>query len=143
MNARNDAMRSPRALRASARRRATVFVVVGALACFGAAILPSAPAQANPLKGVWDFFKGKGGAAQDNADDRERIIAVLTHQGLISYRDGGLQINNEHEMTDLYRSLQGKGGVFAKLHMPDYEDETDDRKAGQFQASAQPAAEMT
>jgi len=111
------------------RGRAAALLVAAALAGFGAVPLTQAPAHANPLNGVWDFFKGKGGTSQRNADDKERIIAVLTHERVISYRDGRLEVNDSATLGKFYGALRDTG-VFK--NMPDYANDADGEKSGQF-----------
>lgn len=118
----------------SAHVRAARAGLTGALAIAvlaGATIVSQSPAQAqmSTFKGVYNWFTGKGGATQRNADNRERILSVLAHQRVVSVRDGRIEINNERALKEYYMVLRESGKL---RNMPGYADDAYNEKAGQF-----------
>ena len=114
----------------SRARRETMLCLLAAVALLSSAAFPlPAKAQMDSVSGVIDWFKGKGGATQRNAENKERILSVLTHQGVVSIRDGRVEVNNQSALTEYYNALRETNAL---KKMPDYADDERNEKSGQF-----------
>lgn len=97
-------------------------VLVAAAFAAGASCLAPGDAKAQM---DW-FWKG---AAKRNQEDRERIIAVLTHQNVISVRDGRVLVHQPEKLKEYYQYLKESGKL---SNMSQFHEDKHDTKAGQF-----------
>ncbi|MCC3246470.1 hypothetical protein LG047_14280 [Methylocystis sp. WRRC1] len=93
----------------------------------GAGTIVSSPTQAQGslVDRTLDWASGKTAGIEN----RERILTVLTHQRVISVRNGRIEVNDEKALKDYYQKLRTHNVL---RNMPPFNDDPYDEKAGQF-----------